>query len=50
MTDIDPRRYTSEFASLGFDVPEPGILRITLERVGTLNSADASMHRDLAQV
>lgn len=45
MTD----RYRHSFPSLTFDVPETGILQITMEGPG-LNSVDAAMHRQLADV
>jgi enoyl-CoA hydratase len=38
------------FPSLGFERPEDGILVITMKAEGRLNAADASMHRDLADV
>ena len=37
------------FPSLGFDQPEEGILRITLDAPG-LNAVSPAMHRDLADV
>jgi enoyl-CoA hydratase len=39
----------ASFASLGFERPEPGILRVVLAGPG-LNSVGADMHRDLADV
>jgi enoyl-CoA hydratase len=45
MTDLAP-----SFPSLEFDRPEDGILVITMKAEGRLNAADASMHRDLAEV
>ena len=45
MTD----RY-EQFASLGFERPAPGVLRMVMSSPGRLNAADADMHRDLAEV
>ena len=45
MTDLG-----TSFPSLVFDRPEDGILVITMQAEGRLNAADASMHRDLAEV
>jgi enoyl-CoA hydratase len=42
-------RYHDAFPALTFAVPEPGILQITMEGPG-LNSVDAAMHRQLADV
>jgi len=50
MSVIDQERYRREFPSLAFAEPAPQVLEITLSRDGTLNSADASMHRDLSLV
>ncbi len=47
---IDLLRYRREFASLGFDEPEPGILGIIIANEGRQNAATESMHRDLALV
>ena len=42
-------RYRETFPGLTFAVPDPGILRITMEGPG-LNAVDAAMHRQLADV
>ena len=47
---IDLARYRSEFASLGFEQAAPGILEIVIANEGRQNSANESMHRDLAMV
>jgi enoyl-CoA hydratase len=47
---INVEAYTSEFPSLSFQTPEPGILEIILSSPGRLNAADENMHRDLALV
>ena len=39
-----------EFEKLQFDRPSDGVLRITLNRVDTLNSVSADMHRELVRV
>jgi hypothetical protein len=39
----------ADFASLQFDRPAAGVLRITLDAPG-LNAVDERMHRDLADV
>lgn len=39
-----------QFASLGIERPEDGILSITLQAAGRLNALDASMHAQLASV
>lgn len=44
-----PDRY-EQFASLRFERPEPGILRIVMSTPGKLNAAGKEMHRDLAEV
>ena len=48
MTDGGKDRY-ADFASLSFDRPQPGVLRITLDGPG-LNAVNPAMHRDLADV
>jgi enoyl-CoA hydratase len=40
----------AEFASLEFERPAPGVLRIVMSSPGRLNAAGAGMHRDLAKV
>jgi enoyl-CoA hydratase len=40
----------AQFASLEFERPAPGVLRIVMSAPGRLNAAGAEMHRDLAQV
>jgi len=47
---IDSARYRSDFPSLGFEAPEPGILEIVITNEGRQNAATESMHRDLALV
>ena len=47
---IDAAKYRSEFQSLGFECPEPGILEIVIANEGRQNAATESMHRDLAIV
>ncbi len=47
---IDLARYRSDFPSLGFETPEPGILEIVITNEGRQNAATESMHRDLALV
>jgi enoyl-CoA hydratase len=42
--------YTTSFPSLGFELPEDGILVITMRADGRLNATDAHMHRDLSTV
>jgi len=39
-----------QFASLRFERPAPGVLRIVMSKPGRLNAADHDMHRDLANV
>jgi enoyl-CoA hydratase len=39
-----------EFASLRFERPAPGVLRVVMSKPGRLNAADHAMHRDLANV
>jgi len=39
-----------QFASLRFERPAPGVLRMVMSSPGRLNAADADMHRDLAEV
>jgi enoyl-CoA hydratase len=39
-----------QFASLQFERPSPGVLRIVMSNPNRLNAADAAMHRDLAEV
>lgn len=41
---------TASYRRLKFDWPEAGILRITMENPGRLNSADAIMHGELVRV
>ena len=50
MPAIDLERYRREFPSLAFAEPSPQVLEIAISREGTLNSADAAMHRELAMV
>jgi enoyl-CoA hydratase len=40
----------AQFASLSFERPSPGVLRVTMSKPGRLNAADHDMHRDLANV
>lgn len=47
---IELDRYTREFGSLQFAEPAEAVLEIVLANEARLNAADASMHRDLAQV
>ncbi|MDH4259940.1 MAG: enoyl-CoA hydratase/isomerase family protein [Gammaproteobacteria bacterium] len=47
---MDSARYRSDFPSLGFEAPEPGILEIVITNEGRQNAATESMHRDLALV
>jgi enoyl-CoA hydratase len=47
---IDLARYRRDFASLGFESPEPAILEILIANEGRQNAATESMHRDLAMV
>jgi enoyl-CoA hydratase len=49
MSAIDLARYRTEFASLEFGEPGPGVLEIILSK-GPINAADAAMHRDLAHI
>ncbi|HXQ32261.1 MAG TPA: enoyl-CoA hydratase/isomerase family protein [Steroidobacteraceae bacterium] len=46
----DLARYRAEFRSLTFEEPEAHVLGIVISKEGSLNAADASMHRDLSQV
>jgi enoyl-CoA hydratase len=39
-----------QFASLRFERPAPGVLRVVMSKPGRLNAADHDMHRDLANV
>jgi enoyl-CoA hydratase len=39
-----------QFASLQFERPTTGVLRVVMSNPGRLNAADAAMHRDLAEV
>jgi enoyl-CoA hydratase len=50
ISGIDLARYTSDFPSLQFLEPEPGILELVMSNKGRLNAATEAMHRDLAQV
>jgi enoyl-CoA hydratase len=50
MPAIELERYRRDYPSLGFAEPAPQVLEIAIGRDGTLNAADASMHRNLAQV
>ena len=50
MPAINIDRYRQDFPSLGFAEPVPRVLEITICREGTLNSADAAMHRELALI
>jgi len=43
-------KYTQVFTSLTFGEPAAGVLEIIISNPGTLNAADADMHRDLASV
>ena len=47
---VQPDQYRAAFPGLGFDCPASGILEIVLGQGTRMNAADASMHRDLAQV
>ena len=47
---IDLPRYSREFPSLQFLMPEAGILELVIANPGRLNAATEAMHRDLAQV
>ena len=47
---IDLPRYSREFPSLQFLMPEAGILELVIANPGRLNAATEDMHRDLAQV
>ncbi len=47
---IDVKKYAQDFGSLKFSEPAPAVLEIVLANRARLNAADASMHRDLAQV
>jgi enoyl-CoA hydratase len=47
---VDLARYRAEFGSLAFEEPEPEVLGVVITKKGSLNAADAAMHRDLAQV
>jgi len=42
--------YATSFPSLGFELPEDGILVIRMRADGRLNATDAHMHRDLSTV
>lgn len=50
MASINLERYRKDFASLDFAEPAAGVLEIVITRTGTQNSADATMHRDLAYI
>jgi len=43
-------RYAEQFPSLGFEVPAPHVLEVTMSKAGRLNAADRQMHRDLSTV
>jgi enoyl-CoA hydratase/carnithine racemase len=47
---IDLARYRHDFASLGFEEQDPGILEMVITNEGRQNAATESMHRDLALV
>jgi enoyl-CoA hydratase len=47
---IELARYRQDYASLGFDEPEPGILELVIANEGRQNAATEAMHRDLALV
>lgn len=47
---IELERYARGFPSLQFGEPSAAVLEIVLANEARLNAADASMHRDLAQV
>jgi len=44
-----PDRY-SQYQRLQFDRPHPRVLRVTMHNPGRLNSADATMHRELVEI
>jgi len=48
-TDTDVASYAS-YTRLAFDRPNPGVLRITLNRPEKLNALDAQGHKELARV
>jgi enoyl-CoA hydratase len=43
-------RHYEQFASLKFERPAAGVLRVVMSSPGRLNAADAAMHHDLAEV
>lgn len=47
---IDLDSYRSDFGSLAFEMPDDGILEIIIGQEQRQNAADASAHRDLANV
>ena len=46
----DPTQYRTNYASLGFEVPSPGVLEIVISNPGRHNAASESIHGDLARV
>src|SRR5579872_5818879 len=48
MSDDSSDRYAS-YSKLKFDRPHPRVLRVTMES-GRMNTTDAAMHRELAQI
>ncbi len=50
MAPINLERYRRDFPNLGFEEPAPRVLEIIIGRELSLNSADAAVHRELAQV
>ena len=46
---MSENRY-ARYQRLAFDRPRPDVLRITMNNPGRLNSADAVMHAELAEI
>ncbi len=50
MDDADPSARYARFQRLRFDVPHPGVLRITLASPLKMNAMDPTMHREVSEV
>lgn len=46
----DPTHYRTTYASLGFEVPSPGVLEVVISNPGRHNAASEAMHGDLARL